>query len=493
METLKFTVPVMDYMAVLPQIILVATALIILIMGVFKELAKAGFIGHMSLLGSVLALVSVFFTGSAGSPSSSFSGMVLTDRFSFFITLVVCMIIVLTILVSLSYQKFFESIKSGEYYALVLVAGVGMIFMATAGNLILLFVALETMSISIYALCAFHKNQLKSGEAALKYFLLGAFGSAFLLYGFAFVYGTTGSLDIIKIANFIQTHPQIVQFKFLVVGLVLMTAGFGFKVSMVPFHMWTPDAYEGAPTSITGFMATGVKAAAFATLIRAILVPLAPMQGSWITIMWVAAFLTMTAGNIIALAQDNVKRMLAYSSIAHAGYILLGFVSGTKSAQAGMLFYLMAYAFMNIGAFAVVALLCRKGEEFNSISDFSGLGFKYPALGFVMSIFLFSLAGIPPTGGFMGKFYIFTEALRSGYVWLVIAAGVNSVISIYYYLRVVVVMYFQPQPSENPIMLAAISPEAVVALAATGTAVLVMGIFPSYFWLLASNSIFSLM
>ncbi len=493
METLKFTLPVMDYMAVLPQMILVATALIVLVMGVFKELAKAGFIGHVSLLGSVLALVSVFFTGSAGSPSSSFSGMVLTDRFSFFITLVVCMIIVLTILVSLNYQKFFENIKSGEYYALVLFAGAGMIFMAMAGNLILLFVALETMSISIYALTAFNKNQLKSGEAALKYFLLGAFGSAFLLYGFAFVYGTTGSLDIIKIANFIQTHPQIVQFKFLVAGLVLMTAGFGFKISMVPFHMWTPDAYEGAPTSITGFMATGVKAAAFATLIRAILVPLAPMQGSWITIMWVAAFLTMTVGNIIALAQDNVKRMLAYSSIAHAGYILLGFVAGTSFAQAGMLFYLMAYAFMNIGAFAVVALLCKKGEEFNSISDFSGLGFKYPALGFVMSVFLFSLAGIPPTGGFMGKFYIFTEALRSGYVWLVIAAGVNSVVSIYYYLRVVVVMYFQPQPSENPIMLTAIAPEAVVALAATATAVLFMGIFPSYFWSLASNSVFSLM
>ena len=493
METLKFALPVMDYLAVLPQMILVATALIILVIGVFKEWAKGAFIGHVSLLGSVLALVSVVFTRPAGPPFSSFSGMVLTDGFSFFLTLVICLIIVLTILVSLSYQNFFANVNCGEYYALVLFAGVGMIFMATAGNLILLFVALETMSIAIYALTGFHKNQLKSGEAALKYFLLGAFGSAFLLYGFAFVYGTTGSLDIIKIANFIRTHPQIIQFKFLVVGLVLMTAGFGFKISMVPFHMWTPDAYEGAPTSITGFMATGVKAAAFATLIRAILVPLAPMQGSWMTIMWVAAFLTMTVGNIIALAQDNVKRMLAYSSIAHAGYILLGFVAGTKFAQAGMLFYLMAYAFMNIGAFAVVALLCRKGEEFNSISDFSGLGFKYPALGFVMSVFLFSLAGIPPTGGFMGKFYIFTEALRSGYVWLVIAAGVNSVISIYYYLRVVVVMYFQPQPSENPLMLAAISPEAVVALAATATAVLFMGIFPSYFWSLASNSIFRLM
>ena len=493
METLRFTLPVMNYLAVLPQMILVATGLIVLVVGVSKEWAKAGLVGYMSLLGSVLALLSVFFTGPTAHPSSSFSGMVLTDTFSFFITLLVCLIIVLTIMVSLSYQDFFESIKSGEYYALVLFAGVGMIFMATAGNLILLFVALETMSISIYALTGFHKDQLKSGEAALKYFLLGAFGSAFLLYGFAFIYGATGSLDIIKIANFIQTHPEAVQFKFLVVALVLMTAGFGFKISMVPFHMWTPDTYEGAPTSITGFMATGVKAAAFAALIRAILVPLAPMQQSWITIMWIAAFSTMALGNIIALAQDNIKRMLAYSSIAHAGYILLGFVAGTSFAQAGMLFYLMAYAFMNIGAFAVVALLCKKGEEYNSISDYAGLGFKYPALGFVMSVFLFSLAGIPPTGGFMGKFYIFTEALRSGYVWLVIAAGVNSVVSIYYYLRVVVLMYCEPQPSENPIMLSAISPAVVVAVTATTAAVLLMGIFPSYFWSLANNSVFSLM
>ncbi|SPF46360.1 NADH-quinone oxidoreductase subunit N [Syntrophobacter sp. SbD1] len=492
METLKFILPAADYVAVLPQIILVATALVVLVMSVFKDLAKASLIGHVSLAGSALALAAVVFTGSGGPPFSSFSGMVLTDRFSFFLTLVICMIIVLTVLVSLNYQKFYENIRTGEYYALVLFAGVGMIFMATAGNLILLFVALETMSISIYALTGFHKDQLKSGEAALKYFLLGAFGSAFLLYGFAFVYGATGSLDIIKIASFIQTHPQILRFKFLVAGLVLMTAGFGFKISMVPFHMWTPDTYEGAPTSITGFMATGVKAAAFAALIRAILVPLAPMQESWIPIMWLAAVLTMTVGNIIALAQDNIKRMLAYSSIAHAGYILLGFVAGTNIAQAGMLFYLMAYAFMNIGAFAVVALLCKKGEEFNSISDFAGLGFKYPAVGLVMSVFLLSLAGIPPTGGFMGKFYIFTEALRSGYVWLVIAAGVNSVISIYYYLRVVVVMYFQPQAAGNQISLA-VSPEVVVALAATATAVLFMGIFPSYFWSLASNSIFSLM
>ncbi len=494
MEMLKFTLPVMDYMAVLPQIILVATGLVILVAGVFKGKEKSGFIGYLSFVGSVLATISVFYTGATAHVSSSFGGMVLNDKFSFFLTLVICLIINLTILVSLNYQNFFERLNSGEYYALILFAGVGMIFMATAGNLILLFVALETMSIAVYALTGFHKEQLKSGEAALKYFLLGAFGSAFLLYGFAFIYGATGSLDIIKIGEFIKAHPQLLHLKFLIAGLVLMTAGFGFKISMVPFHMWTPDTYEGAPTTITGFMATGVKAAAFAALIRVILVPLAPMQGFWIPIMWIAAVATMTVGNIIALAQDNIKRMLAYSSIAHAGYILVGFVAGTAYAQAGMLFYLLAYAFMNLGAFAVVALLANKGEEYNSIGDYAGLGFKKPVMAVVMSIFLFSLAGIPPTGGFMGKFYIFTEALKSGYVWLVIIAGINSVVSIYYYLRVVVVMYFQPQPAENPITLSsAPSPAVVLALTATTVAVLFMGIFPSYFWALASHSVFSIM
>lgn len=494
MEMLEFTLPAMNYMAVLPQMILVATGLVTLVAGVFKDKVRSGFIGYPALLGSVFATISVFYTGATAHLSSSFGGMVLNDRFSFFLTLVVCLIIDLTILVSLNYQQFFEKLNSGEYYALILFSGVGMIFMATAGNLILLFVALETMSIAVYALTGFHKDQLKSGEAALKYFLLGAFGSAFLLYGFAFIYGATGSLDIVKIGQFIKAHPQMAHFKFLIAGLVLMTAGFGFKVSMVPFHMWTPDTYEGAPTSITGFMATGVKAAAFAALIRAVLVPLAPMQASWIPIMWVAAVATMTVGNIIALAQENIKRMLAYSSIAHAGYILVGFVAGTAYAQAGMLFYLMAYAFMNLGAFGVVALLAKKGEEYNNISDFAGLGFKYPAMGVAMSVFLFSLAGIPPTGGFMGKFYIFTEALKDGYVWLVIIAGINSVVSIYYYLRVVVVMYFQPQPAENPITLTASpSPAVVLALTATTAAVLFMGILPSYFWALASHSVFSLM
>ena len=494
MERLPFALSAMNFTAVLPQIILVATGLVVLIAGAFKNGVKPRIAGILSLLGAVLAIASLCFTSMKSQwPASSFSGMVMTDRFSFFLTLLICFIIILTILVSLSYENFFEKLNSGEYYALILFAGVGMIFMACSGNLILLFVALETMSIPIYALSGFHKSQLKSGEAALKYFLLGAFGSAFLLYGFAFIYGATGTLDIVKIAGFIKAHPEVLHVHFLIAGLVLMTVGFGFKISMVPFHMWTPDTYEGAPTSITGFMATGVKAAAFAALIRVILVPLAAMQESWIPIMWVAAVATMTAGNIIALSQDNIKRMLAYSSIAHAGYILVGFVAGTEVAQSGMLFYLMAYAFMNIGAFAVVTLLGKKGEAYTEISDFAGIGFKNPVMAAVMSVFLFSLAGIPPTGGFMGKFYIFTEALKSGYVWLVIIAGVNSVVSIYYYLRVIVVMYFQPQPSERAFTLSTPSPAIVVALAATTIAVLMMGVFPSYFWSLASQSVFSIM
>ena len=494
MERLPFALSAMNFTAVLPQIILVATGLFVMIGGVFKNAAKTRFAGILSLFGAVLALASLYFNRMPSRLSpSSFGGMVLTDRFSFFLTLVICLIIILTVLVSLSYADFFEKLNSAEYYALILFAGVGMIFMSCAGNLILLFVGLETMSIPIYALTGFHKSQLESGEAALKYFLLGAFGSAFLLYGFAFIYGATGTLDIFKIAGFIKTHPQVLHLNFLIAGLMLMTVGFGFKISMAPFHMWTPDTYEGAPTSITGFMATGVKAAAFAALIRAILVPLAAMQQSWIPIMWVAAVMTMTVGNIIALTQNNVKRMLAYSSIAHAGYILVGFVAGTDAAQSGMLFYLMAYAFMNIGAFAVITLLGKKGEAYTNISDFAGIGFKNPVMAAVMCVFLFSLAGIPPTGGFMGKFYIFTEALKSGYVWLVIIAGVNSVVSIYYYLRVIVVMYFQPQPSERAFTLSTPSPAIVIALAATTLAVFWMGVFPSYFWSLASRSVFSMM
>jgi NADH-quinone oxidoreductase subunit N len=490
METLDFMLPAMSMQAVWPQIILVTTALFVLLADVFKRKEKTAFTGFISLAGSIIALACLIMTWPT-SGGSSFSGMAFTDGFSFFITLTVLLILIMTIMISINYQKFFSQINCGEYYALILFATCGMTLMAAAGNLILIFVALETMSVSIYVLAAFHKDQLRSTEAALKYFLLGAFASGFLLYGFALIYGATGTLDIVKIGNFISSHPHILHSKLLIAGLVMMTVGFGFKVSMVPFHMWTPDVYEGAPTVITGFMATGVKAAAFAALIRVILVPLISLKTDWTSIMWIAAFLTMTVGNIIALAQDNIKRMLAYSSIAHAGYILIGFVAGTGLAQAGMLFYLLAYAFMNIGAFGVVALLGKEEGEYDQISDFAGLGFKYPMMGVAMAVFMFSLAGIPPSGGFMGKFYIFTEGIKAGYVWLVIFAAINSIISIYYYLRVVVVMYFHP--SEGLVTMPRPSRTTVLALAIACCGILLMGIFPSYFWSFATNCVFTLM
>jgi NADH-quinone oxidoreductase subunit N len=490
METLDFILPAMSFQAIWPQIVLVATALFVLLADVFKGKRKTALIGYMSLAGAILAAASLLLAWPP-SGSSSFGGMAFTDGFSFFITLTILLVLILTIMVTIHYQKFFERINCGEYYALILFATCGMTLMAAAGNLILIFVALETMSVSIYVLAGFHKDHLQSTESALKYFLLGAFASGFLLYGFALIFGATGTLDIAKIGSLIASQTAIMKSKLLVAGLVMMTVGFGFKISMVPFHMWTPDVYEGAPTVITGYMSTAVKAAAFAALIRVVLVPLIPLKADWSTIMWIAAFLTMTVGNIIALAQDNIKRMLAYSSIAHAGYLLIGFVAGTGVAQAGMLFYLLAYAFMNIGAFGVVALLVKKEEEYDNVTDFAGLGFKHPVMGVAMSIFMFSLAGIPPTAGFMGKFYIFAEAIKAGYVWLVIFGAINSIISIYYYLRVVKVMYFDP--SEGLVTMPSPSVAIVLALAIASCAILVMGIFPSHFLTFANNCIFTLM
>ena len=270
-------------------------------------------------------------------------------------------------------------------------------------------------------------------------------------------------------------------------GVALMTVGFGFKVAMFPFHMWTPDVYEGAPTSITGFMATGVKAAAFAALLRVFFVALGHLQADWTGIMWLFAFLTMTIGNVVALSQTNIKRMLAYSSIAHAGYLLIGFVAGSKLGQSAILFYLLSYAFTNLGAFGVIALLGRKEGEYTELEDFAGLGFKYPLMGLAMALFMFSMAGIPPASGFMGKFYLFSSAMKAGFVWLAIFGVINSVISLYYYLRVVVVMYFTEAGRE--VVMPKPSPALVVGLVLAAVGVLQMGIFPSYLLDMARQSI----
>ena len=485
-----FVAPIIPMQALLPQTILVITGLVVLLADVCVSNKPRGLLPVLSMIG---VLISTVFVLNALTPQvGDYVSMVYVDGFSAFLNLTICLILILTILVSVNYQRTFEHMNTGEYYCLLLFAAVGMSFMATSGHLILLFVALELMSVCVYVLTGFHRNNPRSLEASLKYFLLGAFASAFLLMGFAFLYGATGTLEMNAMSAFIAEHPQVATSGWLLLGLLLSIAGLGFKISMVPFHMWTPDVYQGAPTVITAFMATGVKAAAIAALVRVLMVTLAPLAVDWTMILWVAAVATMFVGNIIALVQEDVKRMLAYSSVAHAGYLLIGFVAGTEMGQAGILYYLLAYALMNMGAFGVITLLGKDGEEYSTLSDFSGLGLKYPAMGLAMAVFMFSLAGIPPTAGFMGKFYIFTAAVKSGYVWLVLLGAINSVISIYYYLRVIVTMYFSA-PAESPNVLPSTTAPLTVALSIAVTGVLVMGVFPSLFWTLAQGSIFSLM
>jgi len=485
----EFAAPIIPVQAILPQTILVLTALVVLVVDVFARDKSRFVLPALSMIG---VLVSAGFVINSLVPQDSvYQSMVYADGFSAFLNLTIWLILALTILVSTHYQRYFEHMASGEYYCLVLFAAVGMSFMASSGHLILIFVALELMSVCVYVLTGFHRNDQRSIEAALKYFLLGAFASAFLLLGFAFLYGATGSLDLPTMSAFISKHPETISSGWMILGLLLAIAGFGFKISMVPFHMWTPDVYQGAPTVVTAFMATGVKAAAVAALVRVVMVAMEPMAVNWTMVLWVAAVATMFAGNIIALVQDDVKRMLAYSGIAHAGYLLIGFVAGTSMGQAGILYYLLAYALMNIGAFGIITLLGRQGEEYSTLSDFSGLGLKSPAMGLAMAIFMFSLAGIPPTAGFMGKFYIFAAAVKSGFVWLVVLGAINSVISIYYYLRVIMTMYFTA-PAESPAVSPSTTAPLTVALSVAAVGVLVMGVFPSLFWTLAQNSIFAL-
>ncbi|MBN2810227.1 MAG: NADH-quinone oxidoreductase subunit N [Deltaproteobacteria bacterium] len=485
MEMLDFVVPALNLKAILPQVLLAITALTVLLVDVFAGKEGKTSLGALSLVGVAAALIALLLT--RGSFESAYAGMLMADGFGFFITLIVCCVAFLSILAAMNYERVSPEIKSGEFYCLLLFAAFGMSFMGNAGNLIMVFVALETMSISIYVLAGFKRDNLKSIESALKYFLLGAFASGFLLFGFALVYGASGTLDLVKLGKFFTTHPETLHNPMVMGGIALMTVGFGFKVAMFPFHMWTPDVYEGAPTVVTGFMATGVKAAAFAALVRVFFVGFAPLQADWTTIMWVGALLTMSIGNLVAISQTNIKRMLAYSSIAHAGYILVAFVVGSELARSGILFYLLGYAFANIGAFAVISAMGSRDQEYTELVDFSGIGFKFPFLGLMMTIFLFSMAGIPPAAGFMGKFFIFSEAIKSGYIWLAIFGVINSVISLYYYLGIIVRMYFREPEREIEIIAPAGTMIAALSLAAFG--VLQMGMFPSYIWNLARESV----
>ena len=474
-----------NFTIIMPEIILVAFGLLVLLLGVFSSSeGQKDHLGYVSLVGVVLALIFSFRL--FGGFQSGFSGMVVADNYAVFFKMVFGIICLLTILISIGYTRQ-QGIGMGEYYVLVLFCTVGMMLMAAGTNLLTIFLGLETMSISIYVLAGIKRTDPKSVESAMKYFILGAFATGFFLYGVALVYGATGSFNLKEIASFLSASGSAGRTPLVIIGIGLLTIGFGFKVATVPFHMWTPDVYEGAPTSITAFMATGIKAAAFAGLIRVFYSALGTFQPDWIAIMWLLSVATMTVGNIVAIAQSNIKRMLAYSSIAHAGYILVAFTAGNELGTSSILYYLLAYAFMNIGAFAIVILLGTKDQENTLISDYAGIGFKYPLLAASMTIFMLSMAGIPPLAGFMGKFYIFSAAVKANLYWLAIIGVLNSALSVYYYLRVTVVMYFREAEKETTGLTFSLAGVIGVIIAVAG--VLYLGIFPSSVLALARASI----
>jgi NADH-quinone oxidoreductase subunit N len=411
-------------------------------------------------------------------------GVIAADNFGLFVTIVLVIVGVLTIMFSSQVLER-DGIPAGEYYALVLFSIVGMIMMATATDLLVVFIALEVLSLSVYVLTAIRRD-LPGTEGAFKYFLLGAFSSAFFLYGIAFTYGVTGSTRLAAVGSFLSaqsmsSNPMIL----LALGLLLV--GFAFKISAVPFHMWTPDAYEGAPAIVTGFMSTGVKAAAFAAFVRVFLSAFEPFKGEWAPAVAVIAIATMVLGTVVGVAQSNLKRMLAYSSIAHGGYLLVGLVAANQVGKAAILFYLLAYSVTNLAAFGVIALLGARDKANDSLRDYAGLWHTRPALAALMTVCLLSLGGLPPTAGFIGKWYIFSAAVSAGYYGLAVIGVLTSVISVFFYLRVVVMMYMAER--EGGPLQVRITGVGMAALAVSIAAIFYLGVLPTQVLDLAANSI----
>ena len=402
--------------------------------------------------------------------------MIVTDTAALALDLVVVTALVLSILIGMKYIPGVNR-QTGEYYALLLLIGLGMMTMGAALDLMVVFLGLEILSLGLYILVGLNREDRLSNEAAMKYFLLGAFASGFFVYGAALVYGATGTTNFLQMGAVIGSGQA--DLFLLYAGMALLIAGFGFKVSLVPFHMWTPDVYQGAPTPVTAFMSVGTKAAAFAAFYRLFLMGLPDQQAVWGPALAILAVLTMTLGNLAALRQTSLKRMLAYSSIAHAGYILVGLVPGTGFGVMASLFYLISYAFMNIGAFAVVALLEREDRMDASYDRLKGMGSTRPWLAFVMAIFMLSLAGVPPLAGFFGKFFVFSAAVQGGYSWLAGIAMLNSAIGAYYYLRVVVYMYFDKPTAETVETTAPRNVPMTLGLTLAVVFTVLLGVFPA--------------
>jgi len=436
-----------DYVRILPEIVLSIFGVVIMVLDpLIDEEKSQKTLGLVGLAGTLAALLSTWYM--AQSPGLAFSDMVRVDGFSVFFHVLVIAIAAVVILSSFEYMAV-QKIRAGEYYALILFGVVGMGLMSSAVELVLIFIALEISSISTYILAGFRRYDAASSESSLKYFLLGSFATAFFLYGVAMMFGATGSTNVDTISRTLQTEaaPTLVY-----LATALMLVGLGFKVAAAPLHIWTPDVYEGAPAPVVGFMSTAPKAAAFAVLLRVVFAINEP--GHFWPI-WIAAAFSMTLGNIGALVQSNVKRLLAYSSIAHAGYLLVAFAMTTSDESANgiaaAMFYTAAYAAMNVGAFAVVSHFANAGERYLTLDDYAGLGRSSPVLAAALTIFLLSLIGIPMTGGFFAKFYVFSAALKANLIWLTLIGVANSAIGAYYYLRIIVMMYMREARREVPV------------------------------------------
>jgi NADH-quinone oxidoreductase subunit N len=472
---MKPSLSAVDFLAFLPQTVLIVMGMVVVLFDLFGRGRGSRGLAYLSLLS--LAMAAYAQVAFSGATLVGFGGSVTSDAYATAFNLVFLIVTALTVLLSFRYLDY-QGLERGEYYALLLFACAGMMIMASALDLLMIFIGLEILSISSYILCGIVQRDPRSTESAMKYFLLGAFATGFLLYGIAMLYGATGSIQLREI-HAALAKEAVYSNTYIWLGLGLILVGFGFKIALVPFHMWTPDVYEGAPTPITAFLSTGPKAAGFAALARILVEGLSAAQVEWSAVLWVLAVLTMTLGNVIAIQQTNIKRMLAYSSIAHAGYILAALVVGGPEGLSAVLFYTLAYAFMNTGAFAILILASARGKERLVFSDYAGFGFVEPAVALAMFLFMLSLAGIPLTGGFTGKFQIFKAAIDQGYIWLAVIGVLNSVVSIYYYLRIVVVMYMQPA---EPGSLSAPAPASVplyAAIAVSALGVLYLGVFPS--------------
>lgn len=470
--------------AVTPLLIVVLAATTSLLYEVFNEEhgdpARPVWLSLAGVVGGILATVALWENG-----HSAFDGTFALDGVSAF-TNVVCLLAAgLSLLMAPGYLASI-GVRAREFYPLVLFAASGMMVMGGARDLIVLFLGIEIMSIAAYVLAGIHRTDEKSGEAALKYFLLGAFATGFLLYGIAILYGATGSTGYDAIAAALPKASKLL----VLGGVALLIVALGFKVSAVPFHFWAPDVYQGAPTSVTALMAVGIKAAAVVGFARLFIVALAPLHQDWAMVVWWLAVLTMTVGNVTAVAQNNVKRMLAYSSIAHAGYLLSAIVAGTPRGGGAVLFYLLAYTFMNVGAFAVVISLGRKGEANEQFDDYAGLASRQPLIAAAMVLFMLSLTGIPPLVGFVGKLYLIEAIVQAGYIWLAVIMVLNSAISAYYYLRLIFEMYMRDPSRPETVMEPAPLLIACLLLATVGT--IYFGIFPDAPLDFARNSFLAL-